>query len=114
MQCPHYILTTFSTVLIELPTAAKAVNAAFKPLGMAKIQRSKSMLKSSPEGIWMRAIGRTMGVHHNRKLLLVSRSRPKATESNRQAQACSFIEVDELCTFIAKEAQTLDLGRDQF
>ena len=24
------------------------------------------------------------------------------------------IEVDELCTFIAKEAQTLDLGRDRF
>ena len=62
----------------------------------------------------MRAIGGTMGVHHNRKLLLAIRSCPKATESNQQAQACSFIEVDELCTFIAKEAQTLDLGRDRF
>jgi len=77
LHCTHpdYI----SIVLIELPTAAKAVDAPFKPFGVAKIQHSKSMLKSSLEGIGMLAIGGTMGVHHNRNLLLVIRSCPKAT-----------------------------------
>ena len=78
---PHtvLILTTFSIVLVELPTAAKAVEAPFKPFGVAKTQRSKSMLKSSLEGIGMRAIGGTMGVNHNRNLLLFSQNHLKGT-----------------------------------
>ena len=73
------------------------------------------MLKSSLEGIGMIAIGGTMSVH---TIIEIScwlfEAAQKLPESNRQVQACSFIEVDELCNFIAKEAQTLDLGRDRF
>ena len=62
----------------------------------------------------MLAIGGTMGATTIEIPCWLFEAAQKLPESNRQVQACSFIEVDELCTFIAKEAQTLDLGRDRF
>ena len=55
------------------------------------------------EGMGMRAIGRVLGIHHktvSRWLVQAAQSLPA---SPPQTEACSFIEIDELCTFIAKK-----------
>ena len=55
------------------------------------------------EGMGMRAIGRVLGIHHK----TVSRWLVQAAEalpvSPPQTEVCSFIKIDELCTFIAKK-----------
>ena len=55
------------------------------------------------EGMGMRAIGRVLGIHHktvSRWLVQAAQSLPA---SPPQTEACSFIEIDELCKFIAKK-----------
>ena len=60
------------------------------------------------EGMGMRAIGRVRSIHHK----TVSRWLVQATQalpaSSPQTEACSFIEIDELCTFIAR--RNLNVG----
>ena len=62
------------------------------------------------EGMGMRAIGRVLGIHHK----TVSRWLVQAAEalpaSPPQTEACSFIEIDELCTFIAKKNLNVGSG----
>ena len=55
------------------------------------------------EGMGMRAIGRVLNIHHqtvSRWLVQAAQSLP---ESPPQTEVCSFIEIDELCTFIVKK-----------
>ena len=58
----------------------------------------------------MRAIGRVLGIHHK----TVSRWLVQAAEalpaSPPQTEVCSFIEIDELCTFIAKKNLNVGSG----
>ena len=62
------------------------------------------------EGMGMRAIGRVLGIHHK----TVSRWLVQAAEvlpaSPPQTEVCSFIEIDELCTFIAKKNLNVGSG----
>jgi len=62
------------------------------------------------EGMGMRAIGRVRSIHHK----TVSRWLVQATQalpaSSPQTEACSFIEIDELCTFIAKKNPNVGSG----
>ena len=58
----------------------------------------------------MRAIGQILGVHHktlSRWLLQAAQALPA---NPPHTEACSFIEVDELCTFIAKKVTMLALA----
>ena len=58
----------------------------------------------------MRAISRVLGIH----LKTVSRWLVQAAQalpaSSAQTEACSFIEIDELCTFIAKKNLNVGSG----
>lgn len=57
------------------------------------------------ERIAMRAIGRVLGIHHKtvyRWLVQAAQSLPASTIQN---EACSFIEIDEICIFVAKKSQ---------
>ena len=62
------------------------------------------------EGMGMRAIGRVLNIHHK----TVSRWLVQAAEalpaSPPQTEVCSFIEIDELCTFIAKKNLNVGSG----
>jgi transposase len=62
------------------------------------------------EGMGMRAIGRVLGIHHktvSRWLVQAAQALPASPE---QTEACSFIEIDELCTFIAKKNLNVGSG----
>ncbi len=62
------------------------------------------------EGMGMRAIGRVLGIHHktvSRWLVQVAQALPA---SPTETEVCSFIEIDELCTFIAKKISMLALA----
>jgi len=61
------------------------------------------------EGMGMRAIGRVLGIHH-KTLSLVGASCPSTPSNPPQTEACSFIEIDELCTFIAKKNLNVGSG----
>ena len=62
------------------------------------------------EGMGMRAIGRVLEIHHK----TVSRWLVQAAEalpaSPPQTEVCSFIEIDELCTFITKKNLNVGSG----
>ena len=62
------------------------------------------------EGMGMRAIGRVLNIHHktvSRWLVQAAQSLP---ESPPQTEVCSFIEIDELCMFIAKKNSNVGSG----
>ena len=62
------------------------------------------------EGMGMRAIGRVLVIHHktvSRWLVQAAQSLPA---SPPQTEVCSFIEIDELCTFIAKKNLNVGSG----
>ena len=58
----------------------------------------------------MRAIGRVLGIHHKTVSRWLVQAAQALPASPPQTQAHSFIEIDELCTFIAKKIQMLALG----
>ena len=62
------------------------------------------------EGMGMRAFGRVLSIHRK----TVSRWLVQAVQvlpaSPPQTEACSFIEIDELCTFIAKNNPNVGYG----
>ena len=62
------------------------------------------------EGMGMRAIGRVLGILHktvSRWLVQAAQSLPA---SPSQTEVSSFIEIDELCTFIAKKNLNVGSG----
>ena len=55
------------------------------------------------EGLGLRAIGRILGVHHktvSRWLVLAAGQYPV---NQTRTKACSFIEIDEVCSFVARK-----------
>ena len=111
------IQTTSSSVRIgELNvTAAKLVDEPFRQCSEAKIPPSKNRLKSLYlEGLGLRAIGRILGVHHKTVSRWLVQAAGQLPVNQPKTQACSFIEVDELCSFVAKKIQMLDLGSNGF
>ncbi|MEC7221627.1 MAG: helix-turn-helix domain-containing protein [SAR324 cluster bacterium] len=62
------------------------------------------------EGMGMRAIGRALGIHQktvSRWLIQAAQSPPPCSP---QTVVCSFIKIDELCTFIAKKNLNVGSG----
>ena len=62
------------------------------------------------EGMGMRAIGRVLGIHHKNLSRWLVQAAQALPASSPQTEACSFIEIDELCTFIAKKISMLALA----
>ena len=53
------------------------------------------------EGLGLRAIGRILGVHHKTVSRWLVQAAGKLPVNQPKTQACSFIDVDELCSFVA-------------
>ena len=107
------IQTTSSLVRIEAhnATVAKLVDEPFRQCAEARIPPSKNRLKSLYlEGLGLRAIGRILGVHHKTVSRWLVQAAGQLPVNQPKTQACSLIEVDELCSFVAKKIQMLDLG----
>ena len=66
------------------------------------------------EGLGLRAIGRIIGVHHKTVSRWLVQTAGQLPVNQPRTKAGSFIEVDELCDFVAKKIQILDLGSDGF
>ena len=100
------ILTLFATapVGVSNTTAPKPADGSFEHYDKAMNQPSSNRpVNSISEGMGMRAIGRVLVIHHktvSRWLVQAAQSLPA---SPPQTDACSFIEIDELCPFIAKK-----------
>ena len=62
------------------------------------------------EGMGMRAIGRVLGIHHKTVSRWLVRASQALPANPLQTEACSFIEIDELCTFIAKKNLNVGSG----
>jgi len=58
----------------------------------------------------IRAVGRVLGIHHktvSRYLVQAAQALPATPP---QTEACSFFEIDELCTFIVKKNLNVGSG----
>jgi transposase-like protein len=62
------------------------------------------------EGMGMRAIGRVLNIHHKTVSRWLVQAAQALPASPPQTEACSFIEIDELCTFIAKKNLNVGSG----
>ncbi len=58
----------------------------------------------------MRAIGRVLSIHHKMASRWLVQPAQALPASPPQTEACSFIEIDELCTFIAKKNPNVGSG----
>ena len=66
------------------------------------------------EGLGLRAIGRILGVHHKTLSRWLVQAAGQLPVNQPKTKACSLIEVDELCSFVAKKIKMLDLDSDRF
>ena len=62
------------------------------------------------EEMGMRAPGRVLGIHHKTVSRWLVQAAQALPASPPQTEVCSFIEIDELCTFIAKKVSMLALA----
>ena len=106
------ILTLLATALVVVSNTTVA-----KPAGIFQtIRLSKdSALKQQAfelrlAGMGMRAIGRVLGIHHKTVSRWLVRASQALPANPPQTEACSFIEIDELCTFIAKKNLNVGSG----
>jgi len=58
----------------------------------------------------MRAIGKVLGIHHKTVSRLLVQTAQALPASPPQTEVCSFIEIEELCTFIAKKSSNVGSG----
>jgi len=70
--------------------------------------------KLYPEGLGLRAIGRILEVHHKTVSRWLVQAAGQLSVNQPKTKACSLIEVDELCSFVAKKIKMLDLGSAGF
>ena len=63
-----------------------------------------------PEGMGMRAIGRVLGIHHKTVSRWLVQAAGQLPVNQPKTQACSFIEIDELCSFVAKKIPNAGSG----
>ena len=118
MQCPHcahpdYIL--FGKNRGAQRYRCQACRRTFQTLCRGKDPTLKEQAqKLYPEGLGLRAIGRILEVHHKMLSRWLVQAAGQLSVNQPKTKACSLIEVDELCSFVAKKIQMLDLGRAGF
>ncbi|MBT6728844.1 MAG: IS1 family transposase [Deltaproteobacteria bacterium] len=106
------ILTTFSMVpaVVSNATVAKPADGSFRRSGVKDPALKQQACQLYLEGMGMRAIGRVLNIHHqtvSRWLVQAAQAIPARPP---ETEACSFIEIDELCTFIAKKNLNVGSG----
>ena len=62
------------------------------------------------EGMKMRAIGRVLGIHHKTVSPWLVQAAQALSANSPKTEAYSFIEIDEICTFIAKKNLNVGSG----
>jgi len=118
MQCHHcdhsdYIL--FGKNRGAQRYRCQASRRTFQTMRRGKDPTLIDRLKSyNLEGLCLRAIGKILGVHHKTVSRWLVQAAGQLPANQPRTKACSFIEVDELCSFVAKKIQMLDLGSDGF
>ena len=115
MQCPHCAhpdSIRYGTSRGVQRFRCQACRRIFQTLRRGKDPALKQQAcQHYLEGMGMRAIGRVLGIHHktlSRWLVQAAQAIPARPP---ETEACSFIEIDELCTFIAKK--NLNVGSGQ-
>ena len=118
MQCPHcahpdYIL--FGKNRGAQRYHCQACRRTFQTLCRGKdLALKEQAQKLYLEGLGLRAIGRILGVHHKTLSRWLVQAAGQLSVNQPKTKACSLIEVDELCSFVAKKIQMLDLGSSGF
>ena len=107
MQCPHcghpdYIL--FGKNRGAQRYRCQACGRTFQTMYRGKDPALKEQAqKLYLEGLGLRAIGRILGVHHRTVSRWLVQAAGQLPVNQPRTKACSFIEVDELCSFVAKK-----------
>ena len=118
MQCPHcahpdYIL--FGKNRGAQRYRCQACRRTFQTLCRGKGPTLKEQAqKLYLEGLGLRAIGRILRVHHKTLSRWLVQAAGQLPINQPKTKACSLIEVDELCSFVAKKVKMLDLGSAGF
>ena len=107
MQCPHcahpdYIL--FGKNRGAQRYRCQACQRTFQTLRRGKDPAFKEQdQKLYLEGLGLRVIGRILGVHHKTLSRWLAQAAGQLSVNQPKTEACSLIEVDELCSFVAKK-----------
>ena len=118
MQCPHcahpdYIL--FGKNRGAQRYRCQACRRTLQTLCRGKDPALKEQAqKLYLEGLGLRAIGRILRVHHKTLSRWLVPAAGQLPVNQPKTKACSLIEVDELCSFVAKKIKMLDLDSDRF
>ena len=114
MQCPHCAhpdSIRYGTSRGVQRYRCQACRRIFQTLRQGKDPALKQQAcQLYLEGMGMRAIGRVLNIHHKTVSRWLVQAAQALPASPLQTEACSFIEIDELCTFIAKKILMLALG----
>ena len=114
MQCPHCAhpdSIRYGTSRGVQRYRCQACRRIFQTLRQGKDPALKQQAcQLYLEGMGMRAIGRVLNIHHKTVSRWLVQAAQALPASSPQTEACSFIEIDELCTFIAKKIPMLALA----
>jgi len=114
MQCPHCAhldSIRYGTSRGVQRCRCQACRRIFQTLRRGKDPALKQQTcQLYLEGMGMRAIGRVLGIHHKTVSRWLVQAAQALPASSPQTEACSFIEIDELCTFIAKKNLNVGSG----
>jgi len=89
---------------------ANPADGSFRRSGVKDPALKQQACQLYLEGMGMRAIGRVLGIHHKTVSRWLVQAAQALPASPPQTEACSFIEIDELCTFIAKKNLNVGSG----
>ena len=114
MQCPHCAhpdSIRYGTSRGVQPYRRQACRRIFQTLRQGKDPALKQQAcQLYLEGMGMRAISRVLGIHHKTVSRWLVQAAQALLASSAQTEACSFIEINELCTFIAKKNPNVGSG----
>ena len=106
MQCPHCAhldSIRYGTSRGVQRYRCQACQRIFQTLRLGKDPALKQQsCQLFLEGMGMRAIGRVLGIHHKKVSRWLVQAAQAFQLSPPNTEACSFIEIDKVCTFIAK------------
>ena len=110
MQCPHcahpdYILFGKKSRGSTLPLPSLSTNLSDTVQRQGSPALKEQAQKLYLEGLGLRAIGRILRVHHKTLSRWLVQAAGQLPVNQPKTKACSLIEVDELCSFVAKKSK---------
>ena len=107
MQCPrcvHPDSIRYGTSRGVQRYGCQACRRAFQTMRRGKDPALKEQAqKLYLKGLGLRAIGRILGVHHKTVSRWLVQAAGQLPVNQPRTKACSLIEVDECCSFVAKK-----------